>query len=156
MGYGRFIGIGVLALAAFVYLKGKGSSALSQSDPLEEVEIRNLQLKETSLQNILEDEPQRISTLISNSQRTISFLMDEISKVRGKNATDIFVSSRARNQDRILRGNLNEETSRLEGLKAEQGIILDRATQTIFEQETYGQDTLADIRQNLLDRGASF
>lgn len=143
------IGIGILLGAAYLWSRRNGSSNLSQVDPLKEVELQNLQLKEDNLQHILEDEPNRVTSEIAATQYRISRWTQFANSIKGRSSWDF---RRAHAAEITYQGTLRDIESQqqiLTNLLNERESIFEARNQTLYEIDFYNRESLDDIRQRL-------
>lgn len=138
-----------MAIIAYLLFRSKGGSDVSTVDPLKEVEIRNLQLKEQALTKELETDIITTANAVNQTKRTVSNLESLVQSVKGLNHTDVFVRSNARKNLGFFSQDLQESRNKLATLNAKLDVEISEANSILNEQSFYGQETLTDIRKRL-------
>lgn len=152
----KILGFGILGIIAYLYFRSKRSDSIPQIDPIKEVELRNLQLKETELQNILEDNPQKLSSEIAKAQYDYDYYSDQLLYVRGTNSSDVFVRNNASMQKNYLQSYINDAYNRLQTLRPMFDNAVKISQSEIDKQNFYGSDTLQQIRERLNSSGVNY
>lgn len=150
------IGNFIMDLVANLHTWLKGSGAIPASDPLEEVVLRNLQLKEDRLQNILEDKPMASIEAIESNTKSIGIVQRLLAQLGDPptNEFDRFTQRRGqriRDLDLRLENLQNQRISLFE----QRSQVFGEAQEVLNTQAFFGAESLTDIRERINSMGGS-
>ncbi len=141
------IGIGILAIAAYLYIRGKRDNSIPKIDPIKAFEFRALQKQEQFLTKELQTDISSDVSRINQLQRTINLLKSSLSQI--PSGFKIEARDNAARQRNFISGDIGKSQSELDQRKTALGINIQEATGIIDVQNWYNSSTLTDIRKRL-------
>jgi len=141
--------IGLVAAAALVFSRRFGGNPIPETDVLQEVTQKNLQLLENKLQFDLEDEPNRVLKALSQAQNQLSRLgsLESLAFARGGFKIELINAAKRRNAATIA--TRERLTSQISSLQLEKTGIFDTISNILTTQNQFNSASLSDIRQRL-------
>ncbi len=145
------IGIGILAIAAYLWFRNKGDNSIPANNPIKQVEFRNLQKQEQFLTKELETDFIIDDSRIRELSETISVRKQDLQGVRS--GFKIEEKEFAAAQRSLFNSDISKSQTELDSLRlmlsANLATNIKEATGIINTQNWYNSSTLNDIRQRL-------